>query len=351
TVATVSSAGLVTAVGQGTTTISATSGSVATSTTLTVAGPALLMAAISPQNPFVPLGATQQFTVAGRYSDGSTQDLTASVGWSSSNTSVATVSASGLATAASTGSTMTTASLHGFIFSTNLTVTASGPPAITASVAPVPSASGWNNSNVTATFTCTPGGALITNCPSPQVVSSEGANQVVSGTVTDGVGATATASVTLNIDKTPPTLAVASPADGDSFSVVAATVTGTVADVLSGVSTLACNQVPVTLSGGGFSCNISLNPGVNLVVVRATDVAGNVALAKMHVKCTLPLPLPNSLQITPTKVNLTVGDTQQFTAVDELGRPRKDATWTVSDTMVATITTDGQPVLTALAVG
>jgi len=50
-------------------------------------------------------------------------------------------------------------------------------------------------------------------------------------------------------------------------------------------------------------------------------------------------------------VNLTVGDTQQFTAVDELGRPRKDATWTVSDTMVATITTDGQPVLTALAVG
>ena len=39
--------------------------------------------------------------------------------------------------------------------------------------------------NVTVTFTCTAGSSTVTNCPAPQVVSSEGANQVVSSTVTD----------------------------------------------------------------------------------------------------------------------------------------------------------------------
>jgi hypothetical protein len=57
------------------------------------------------------------------------------------------------------------------------------------------------------------------------------------------------------------------------------------------------------------------------------------------------------MQVTPTGVNMVVGGTQQFTAVDQLGRPRTDAAWTVSDTSIATITTDSSPVLTAVAVG
>jgi len=48
---------------------------------------------------------------------------------------------------------------------------------------------------------------------------------------------------------------------------------------------------------------------------------------------------------------MLVGDVQQFTAVDELGRPRTDATWTVSDNSLATITTDSSPNLIAIAVG
>ncbi|HEY6944280.1 MAG TPA: hypothetical protein VI431_04000 [Candidatus Acidoferrum sp.] len=37
------------------------------------------------------------------------------------------------------------------------------PPSISAQVSPAPNASGWNNSNVTVAFTCTPGSAAITN--------------------------------------------------------------------------------------------------------------------------------------------------------------------------------------------
>lgn len=48
---------------------------------------------------------------------------------------------------------------------------------------------------------------------------------------------------------------------------------------------------------------------------------------------------------------MVVSQTQQFTAVDELGRPRSDAAWTISDTSLASITTDSSPTLTALAVG
>jgi outer membrane protein assembly factor BamB len=59
------------------------------------------------------------------------------------------------------------------------------------------------------------------------------------------------------------------------------------------------------------------------------------------------------LQITPAVVNLVIGGTQQFTAVDNLGIPRTDATWTVSNTGIATVTTNanGTAVVTGLAAG
>src|SRR6266446_5359357 len=231
--------------------------------------------------------------------------------------------------------------------SVNLTTTTATPPTITASASPASSASGWNNSAVTVTFTCNAGSAAIANCPSPQTVSSEGSNQIVSGTATDANGLTAATSVTLNIDKTQPILAVTSPADGTGFSNANVTVSGAVSDALSGVSSVTCNGAAASFSGGNFSCNISLTVGVNLVVVRVTDLAGNVSGSNFHLTLTGTLPTPNSIQITPSGVNMLVGETRQFTAVDEQGHPRSDATWTISDTSLATITTEGSPTLTA----
>jgi hypothetical protein len=63
------------------------------------------------------------------------------------------------------------------------------------------------------------------------------------------------------------------------------------------------------------------------------------------------LSVPYSLQVTPAAANVAVGGTQQFTAVDNLGRPRSDATWTVSNSNVATITANSSPVLTGVAAG
>ena len=90
----------------------------------------------------------------------------------------------------------------------SLTITVIGvdndPPVIHATASPTANAAGWNNSNVTVTFTCSDATSGVAVCPAPVLVSAEGANQVISGQAVDKAGNTASTSVTLNIDKTPP---------------------------------------------------------------------------------------------------------------------------------------------------
>src|SRR5437868_12733290 len=76
------------------------------------------------------------------------------------------------------------------------------PPTITAQATTAPNANGWYRSNVRVTFTCADAQSKIASCPSAVVVSTEGAGQVISGTARDKAGNTASASITLNIDKT-----------------------------------------------------------------------------------------------------------------------------------------------------
>src|SRR5271166_2244335 len=105
-VATINSAGLASGIAAGNTTIQATWGSINGATGLTVTAPVLVSIAVTPVNPSIAAGTQQQFTATGTYSDGSKQNLTASATWTSSATSVATISSSaGLATALAVGST------------------------------------------------------------------------------------------------------------------------------------------------------------------------------------------------------------------------------------------------------
>src|SRR5439155_770440 len=124
TVATITSAGLASGAAQGTSQISATSAGVTGSTTLTVGPPVLVSIAVTPANPTIGKQTTQQFTATGRNSDGSTVDLTSSATWSSSNTSVATITAGGLATGVAPGTSQISASSAGITGSTTLTVAA-----------------------------------------------------------------------------------------------------------------------------------------------------------------------------------------------------------------------------------
>src|SRR3990172_5424579 len=72
-------------------------------------GATLQSIAVTQSNPTIPNGLTNQFIATGTYSDGTSQNSTASVTWSSGTTSVATVAASGLATGVGIGNASITA--------------------------------------------------------------------------------------------------------------------------------------------------------------------------------------------------------------------------------------------------
>ncbi|MFN8914758.1 MAG: beta strand repeat-containing protein [Betaproteobacteria bacterium] len=136
--------GIATTFATGTTTITALhpASGIAASTPLTVTAAALASIAVTPSNASVPLGLSQAFTATGTYTNGTTQDLTTAVTWSSSAAAVAPISnaagSRGVATALATGSTTINATFpgSGVSGSTGLTVT----PAQLVSLAVTPSA-------------------------------------------------------------------------------------------------------------------------------------------------------------------------------------------------------------------
>src|SRR5579859_59944 len=125
-VATVDSSGLVTTHVQGSAVITATSSPFHGSAAITGTAPALVSIDVTPANTSLQLYVTQQYTATGHYTDGSTPDITSQVTWVSTMPAVAVISASGLAKAATPGSTQIEASLNSIMGSTSLTVTCNG---------------------------------------------------------------------------------------------------------------------------------------------------------------------------------------------------------------------------------
>jgi hypothetical protein len=137
-VASVSTAGLATALSVGTSSISATSGLIVGSTTLTVTAAQLVSIAVTPATPSVNVASTLQLTATGTYTDSSTQNLSATASWASGSPAFATVSASGLVSGLTVGSSLVSATSGGSSGSTTVSVVAP-PPTVSSSV-PLPAA-------------------------------------------------------------------------------------------------------------------------------------------------------------------------------------------------------------------
>jgi hypothetical protein len=117
--------------------------------------PTLVSIAMTPANPTILVGATQQFTATGTYSNGSTQNLTSQVTWTSSKTAAATINTNGLATAVSVGATIISAALSGVTATNTLTVQAAPLVVSTASM-PTGTVSAAYSATLSATGGTTP---------------------------------------------------------------------------------------------------------------------------------------------------------------------------------------------------
>lgn len=183
-------------------------------------------------------------------------------------------------------------------------------PTIGHSQNPAPNGDGWNNENVTVTFTCSDALSGVKSCTGPQTVTTEGLAQSVVGTVEDNAGNTATDPATVSIDKTKPVITVdplsAPNAAGWYANEVTATFTAT--DALSGVKT----QDRAHTFGEGKD---------QTVTATATDTAGNsnsVATSSVNVDTTAPM-ITGAVLGTPNANGWFSGDvTVRWTCSDNL---------------------------------
>jgi hypothetical protein len=143
-------------------------------------------------------------------------------------------------------------------------------PTAVGTASPPANANGWNNTSVVAHFTGADGTSGIFSCTPDISLSAEGAKQLVSGNCIDKAGnVSVAATVTANIDKTAPTIAIGAPTNGGAYprgSIANASYTCT--DTLSGVASC----VGLTASGTPFS---TATAGNNSFTVVASDKAGN----------------------------------------------------------------------------
>jgi len=114
----------------------------------------------------------------------------------------------------------------------------STPPTVVGTSIPAPNANGWNNTDVTVNWATTDPDSAAT-IPAPTPVTAEGTNQIITSDLScDPTNNCAAGSVTLNIDKQAPTLAIPvwannpKPLSGTNST---ATMTITATDNLSGI--------------------------------------------------------------------------------------------------------------------
>jgi hypothetical protein len=183
----------------------------------TGSAPILVSLAVTPAAPSILWGNSQQFTATGTFSDGSTQNLTTSVSWSSSATSVAAISNvsgnQGLASSIAFGRTTIAATSGSIGGSTVLTV--SSPPPTISGISPASGATVSGTITVSASVTDSVGitkvefylddGLQTTASSSPynwnwRTTSASNTNHTILVKAYDDASNSATASETLNVN-------------------------------------------------------------------------------------------------------------------------------------------------------
>lgn len=354
-VATVSATGLVTAVAPGTASITATSEGRSGSAAVTVLAPVATVA-VSPASATLLVGGTQALTATAQDAGGNALPGRA-IAWSSSNTLIATVSATGEVTGLGAGTATISATSEGRTGTATITVLV---PVATVTVNPATASLVIGGTQQLSATARDAAGAALTGrlvawssgTPGVATVSATGVVTAVSpGTATitaTSEGRSGTATIT--VAPVPVASVAVSPATAtvtvgipQQFSAIARDAAG---NALTGraVTWGSGNTGIATVSATGLVTGVSSGT----VTITAT-VEGRTGTATIAV---LPVPV-GSVTVSPASATLLLGTTQQLgvTARDPAGNivTGRPTSWTSGNTGVASVS--GSGLVTALAVG
>jgi hypothetical protein len=127
-------------------------------------------------------------------------------------------------------------------------------PTIDGSASPAPNGAGWNNTKVTVSFVCDDGLSGVASCPANVTLSSDGADQSVTRSVSDNAGNSASDTVgNIDIDKSKPTVSVTGVTNGATYTTGNVPTPGCDTQDQPGLSGVKTNAtVNVTGGTGGF---------------------------------------------------------------------------------------------------
>ena len=348
-VAAVSSSGVVTAKAAGVATITVTTndGSKTAQCNVTVSVP-VSGVSLDKTSLTLPVGDTQTLTATVSPSNASDK----SVAWSSGNTSVATVSSTGVVTAKAAGTTtITVTTKDGGKTATcnvtvvipvtgvsldqmSLTMVAGDNRTLTATVSPSDATDKsvtWSSSNT----------SVATVSATGVVTAKAGGSATITVTTNDG-GKTASCSVTVSVPVTGVSLNKTSLtlSEGDTQTLTATVSPTTATD--KEVTWASDNETVATVTSSGAI--VAKNAGTAVITVTTHDGAKTASCA-VTVK-----PRVTGVSLDNTSISLTVGSTQTLTAtVTPADALDKSVTWSSNNTSVATVSTYG--VVTAKAAG
>lgn len=352
-----SNSGLATGKNQGTTTITATFGSASAHATLTVTLANLVSIGVKPEAATIAKQTTQQFTVTGTFSDGSTRNLTNQVtSWTSSATAVATVAPSGLVSGLTPGSATITANVGSVSDSTLLTVS----NATLSSIAVAPSGASLQpnaklNFTAVGTFSDSSTQNLTgqvtwssDNTAAATVSNLSGTKGVVKGVaagtaniiaamlgVTGSSPVIVTSAVLTSIKVSTTGAPFTAPAGQVQYMATGTYSDGSTQNLTTAVTWISSNPAVATITQNG----LATGQGAGSTTITATQdsVVGTTELAvtaSKLVSVSVTSPNSSSKLASQTSVQLKATGTFEDGTTQDL---TDSATWTSSDATVATV--------------
>jgi len=364
-VCTINSGALATGVNTGTCVGTATSGSVSGSATLTVTPATLTGITITPPNPSVNSGGVVQLKATGSFSDGSSQDMTASLSYSSSKPAVATVTTSGVLEGLAPGNATVTASLGSVASSIPVTVTGATLQSLTLGTGSLTVAAGVSGQlsaigtysdgstqdlSATVTWTCSATSIAAVNATGQVTGLAVGSATITAalGSVSGAATVTVTPATVVSIAVNPISVTIAA-GQSQAFTATATLTDGTTADVTTSVHWSIADPTLATIGNTGVGTGLltALVAGNSTVQAALGSVSGS---ASLYVTAATLV----SINVGPGGLSLALGITAQLTATGTYSDGSTQdisaaATWSTSNGQCVGVSAAG--LVTSLAVG